>query len=472
MIAALAAYLEQRPDGAPALELVRDALGLTTENAALAETLVATAVADDDRFFCDARGLWHLVAVEQRNEPLADASFVAVECTQLPAISRPEPVELAGVRFDAAGHRETIHRLVRPGEFPAADELHLLGLDAESLATAPPRDEVLGEFESFAGSHPRVSHRPSESLWTPPLDFAEEATPPWISLARLARRLYGQKLSLAQLADRAGLPHPGPSAADRARVAADAFLQMLPLLAARGVQSVEELIEFQSERDHTMDFAGLAFDRDRIDSLPAGPGVYRMLDRNGQILYVGKAANLRRRVSSYFANRDELPGKVQTLLENLFDMNHEECGSELAALLREAELIERFQPPINRQMAVKPGPPIRPVPDRFVVVLPCFARIELFAVKPGRPLVRREIDPEKVRASTLRAFLKKTFYDPAETSETEDAPSEIVRRWLARERDRAAVLDIDAAGSPADAARLLKGHIVDVAGEMGKTFRV
>ena len=54
-----------------------------------------------------------------------------------------------------------------------------------------------------------------------------------------------------------------------------------------------------------------------------------------------------------------MPEKNEMLLERLFDFDVEECGSEPAALLREAELIEMFQPPINSQMVTRPGDPIR-----------------------------------------------------------------------------------------------------------------
>ena len=72
------------------------------------------------------------------------------------------------------------------------------------------------------------------------------------------------------------------------------------------------------------------------EDLPTGPGVYLMRDRDGEVLYVGKAGNLRRRVRSYFG-----PGGRHGRLHragaraNSSRIDHETCGSEFAALLRE-----------------------------------------------------------------------------------------------------------------------------------------
>jgi hypothetical protein len=134
-----------------------------------------------------------------------------------------------------------------------------------------------------------------------------------------------------------------------------------------------------------------------------------------------------------------------------------------------------FQPPVNRQMAVRPGPPARGVPGNFVVVLPCFGKLELFAVAEGRPLLRQEIDPVSASGSALRSILKKAFRAEArrkELTEAERSEIDLVRRWLARERDRTTLLDMDAAGGLAGAARLLSAYIADALGQQGKTFHV
>ena len=74
-----------------------------------------------------------------------------------------------------------------------------------------------------------------------------------------------------------------------------------------------------------------------------------MRDRDGDVLYVGKAGNLRRRVRSYFGPGGRHGRLIGRALERLEVIDHETCGSEFAALLRENRLIKDLQPPCNRR---------------------------------------------------------------------------------------------------------------------------
>ncbi len=83
-----------------------------------------------------------------------------------------------------------------------------------------------------------------------------------------------------------------------------------------------------------------------VDSLPGRPGVYRMLDREGQILYVGKARNLKSRVSSYFQPSNVQP-KVQALIAKTVNMEVTITNSDTEALLLEYNLIKKHRPRFN-----------------------------------------------------------------------------------------------------------------------------
>ena len=74
-----------------------------------------------------------------------------------------------------------------------------------------------------------------------------------------------------------------------------------------------------------------------------------MRDRGGAVLYVGKAANLRRRVRSYFGPGGRHGRQIGRVLAELDRVDHERCGSELEALLRESELLRQLRPPGNRR---------------------------------------------------------------------------------------------------------------------------
>ena len=86
--------------------------------------------------------------------------------------------------------------------------------------------------------------------------------------------------------------------------------------------------------------------RSFVDSLPARPGVYRMLDANGEILYVGKARNLKSRVGSYFQASNVQP-KVQALVAKTAGMEVTIANSDIEALLLEFNLIKKHRPRFN-----------------------------------------------------------------------------------------------------------------------------
>ena len=83
-----------------------------------------------------------------------------------------------------------------------------------------------------------------------------------------------------------------------------------------------------------------------VDSLPGRPGVYRMLDGEGQILYVGKARNLKSRVGSYFLPSNVQP-KVQALIAKTVNMEVTITNSDTEALLLEYNLIKKHRPRFN-----------------------------------------------------------------------------------------------------------------------------
>lgn len=89
--------------------------------------------------------------------------------------------------------------------------------------------------------------------------------------------------------------------------------------------------------------------REDFDTLPSCPGVYYFRDRAGKVIYVGKATNIRKRVSSHFTGHNPNPQR-QNFLRNIYAIDHEPCGTELMALLLETTEIKRLWPEYNRAM--------------------------------------------------------------------------------------------------------------------------
>lgn len=86
-----------------------------------------------------------------------------------------------------------------------------------------------------------------------------------------------------------------------------------------------------------------------LKSLPGKPGIYQYFDKDGKIIYVGKAKNLKKRVSSYF-NKKLVGGKLQMLVRKIADISFIVTETELDALLLENNLVKKHQPKYNIQL--------------------------------------------------------------------------------------------------------------------------
>ena len=87
--------------------------------------------------------------------------------------------------------------------------------------------------------------------------------------------------------------------------------------------------------------------KEQVSRLPLSPGVYQFVDRTGNIIYVGKAKSLRKRVSSYFVQSREHSAKVRVMVKQIVEIRHIVVGSETDALLLENSLIKTLQPRYN-----------------------------------------------------------------------------------------------------------------------------
>jgi len=90
--------------------------------------------------------------------------------------------------------------------------------------------------------------------------------------------------------------------------------------------------------------------QDILDSLPNQPGCYLMKDRDGVVIYIGKAINLRSRVRSYFHASAQKNPRTSQLVSRIEDIEWIIVGSELEALILEMNLIKEYQPRFNVQL--------------------------------------------------------------------------------------------------------------------------
>lgn len=246
----------------------------------------------------------------------------------------------------------------------------LTGISPRDLAGAPEAEEVWGrlaaELRSLALAAPagravavahfaRFEHafledwqrRGAEAGNTPgtPLD--------WLCTHEIAIRLLP---GLPRRGLRAVAGHLGHVMAEErrarghVRATVAVWRALLRRLADEGVATLAELRAWLEE-EAPVRRGGREFTLPREErlALPDAPGVYRMTGRGGEVLYVGKATSLRRRVNSYFRTRHRRPGGERTLelLSQVWGVEVTPCTSRLEAALRENDAIKEHAPPYN-----------------------------------------------------------------------------------------------------------------------------
>ncbi|HVW28424.1 MAG TPA: GIY-YIG nuclease family protein [Polyangiaceae bacterium] len=137
-------------------------------------------------------------------------------------------------------------------------------------------------------------------------------------------------------------------------VEATAFIwrALIPLLEGEGVTTWTELKQWleqpaaRSRRTRRQ----FPFDAERRRALPDRPGVYRFVRKSGDILYVGKATSLKKRVAGHFKSKGPATERGLELLTQVHDIVYTETASLLEAALLETDEIKRIDPPYNVQL--------------------------------------------------------------------------------------------------------------------------
>lgn len=362
------------------------------------------------------------------------------------------------------------------GEELQEEHLPALGLDDDGFvadvdavpapgsgAPAALTESDLHALVEAIGDLPVVAHRAGREV-EPLRRLAQSIGIPFhprvVSAARLGHLLLGLKANhpAAELARALGIETVGPDdCRGRARMVARAWLALLPRLAAKRIDSIDALLEFQDLPAEPIDLARRAFSHDDLRALPIGPGVYRFLDRDGAILYIGKARRLRTRVGSYFTPAARGTEKGRAILERTHRIAVETVGSELEAILLEAALLAEHRPPLNRQFDVHERPaPYGPRLNLVVVLKDADdSTCTLHLMRSGRYRRRcARLDPDGDGWAAVRAALDETYNGDGTTPGT-DVDWALISSYLRRHDDAVQVLDVDEApGLEAAAERL------------------
>ncbi|MDQ3777855.1 MAG: exonuclease domain-containing protein, partial [Actinomycetota bacterium] len=314
----------------------------------LAVSLLAEVTAGDSRVSCTGA----TVSLSGcRPDPLLDeAEFVVFdfETTGLSA-ERSRICEVGAVRVRALEPADSFQSLVDPGT-PLPDPVaRLTGLREQQLRGAPRVSTVVRRFLAFAGDDVLVAHNArfdQRFLERQLLSMhGQRVSEPPLCTAALARRLLDGRLrrvSLAALAHFFGVPtQPCHRALPDAEATAQVLIQLIGLAQELGARRLSDLRALAAPRKRRV-----YGKRALANGAPTRPGVYLFRDRHGQVLYVGRARDLRARLRSYFRSERQRPS-VEAALLALDHVEWRLAGSELEAALEEVRLIRELHPPAN-----------------------------------------------------------------------------------------------------------------------------
>jgi DNA polymerase-3 subunit epsilon len=443
-------------------EAARRLFALRSAPVGLARSLLEDVVGED------ARLAWRGDAVGLAEPPGADlplerATFVVVdlETTGLrPGSSRI--CEIGAVRVRELELQEDFELLVDPGMPIGPTISALTGLSDADLRGAPHPAIAVRRFLEFAGDAVLVAHNARFDLAfldreTERLTGARLAGPV-VDTVGLARRLLAGRTPRAGLASLAHFfgtdAQPCHRALPDAQATAEILVQLIGLAQERGALTVADLVDLAAPRVRKI-YAkrSLAF------GAPTAPGVYLFRDAHDQVLYVGRARDLRARLRSYFRSDRQRPA-VESALGALERIEWRVCGSELEAALEELHLIRDLRPPANARASR---------PDRYVYLrrrgdsIVCSAKPS--PIGPLRSRARARLAARALRADEVddpaRALprLRARLRELAECRRFEDA---------ARLRDRlAAVEDVVRAVQRIERARQTRCCVIVPSGEPG-----
>jgi DNA polymerase III epsilon subunit family exonuclease len=342
----LVASLEER-GSLPAMEAARLLFASRSIPVGLAPSLLTEVCAGDSRIVCTGA----TISLAGAPDPLLEeAEFVVfdLETTGLSA-QTSRICELGAVRVRALELVDRFQSLVEPGVPLPQPVARLTGLHERELRGAPRVGTVVGRFLTFAGDAPLVAHnaRFDQRFLERQLRRCESrrlAEPP-LCTAALARRLLASRLrrvSLSSLAHFFGVPTaPCHRALPDAEATAEVLIRLIELAQELGARRVSELRTLSAPRKRRVHSKRLL-----IRGAPTVPGVYLFRDGHDEVLYVGRARDLRARLRSYFQGEAQRPS-VEAALLALERIEWRVLGSELEAALEELRLIRELQPPAN-----------------------------------------------------------------------------------------------------------------------------
>lgn len=284
---------------------------------------------------------------------LHDTTFVVVDLETTGGSAENDAItEIGAVKVRGGEVLGELATLVDPKRSLPPQIVRLTGITSAMLVDAPPIEQVLPTFLEFARGAVLVAHNAGFDI-----GFLKAAArqcgidwpqPSVVCTVRLARRVLSRdeapRVSLSALAQLLGASTtPNHRALDDARATVDVLHALIARVGNQGVDTMGELRRYRTQVPNA-----LREKRALADGMPYTPGVYLFRGPSGEVLYVGTAVNLRRRVQQYFTGADPR-GRMREMVTIATSVDHVPCAHPLEAAVRELRLLGAHAPPYNRK---------------------------------------------------------------------------------------------------------------------------
>ncbi len=293
-------------------------------------------------------------AFDELGEPLSEVTFVVVDLETTGGSPKAGDgiTEIGAVKVRGGRLLGEFATLIDPGRTIPPQITILTGITDSMVIDAPRIETVLPSFLEFLAGCVLVAHNAPYDVGFLRAACARHQmrwpSPPVVDTVRLARQVLSRdeapSVRLGALAPLLkARVQPDHRALTDARATVDVLHALLERVGSLGVQSLPELFEvcrdLSPERRRK---------RHLSDRLPAAPGVYLFRGPRDEVLYVGTAADLRRRVRSYFSAA-ETRKRIKQMVALAVRVDHVQCAHPLEANIRELRLIAAHHPPYNRR---------------------------------------------------------------------------------------------------------------------------
>ncbi len=256
-------------------------------------------------------------------------------------------IEIAVVMYDGKGVVQSYQQLLNPSRQVPGFITGLTGITPEMLEGAPVFKDIAGELFDLLKDNVFVAHNVNFDLNFVKEEFKRvgyDYNPPKLCTVRLSRKLFPgfRSYSLGAICESRNIVIE-----DRHRALGDAFATAMlfgQLLKQDGGQAIKAALKTKGREMSLPPHIS----KEKVMSLPEAPGVYYFHDARGQVIYVGKAINIRKRFKGHFVGKSKI-----TLKTEIHDVSYKLTGNEFLALLLETLEIKRLWPKYNRSIKVK-----------------------------------------------------------------------------------------------------------------------